>query len=72
MAGSGLELSDAVGNKLAKLKSSGFRGAKQLELLVQCDKFFFDLVLVSAMVAKGLTRANNEVIAEVAGGVAGA
>lgn len=47
-------LQDHVGVKIAQLRSSGFpdSGKKKLNLLVPCNGFFLELILLSAMVVK--------------------
>ncbi|KAF2096261.1 hypothetical protein NA57DRAFT_79028 [Rhizodiscina lignyota] len=74
MSGSeSLALHDHSGNKLARLKSakSSGTGEKQLEILVPCDDFFIDLVLLSGMVAMTLTKTNEDSVMEVVQQLAG-
>jgi hypothetical protein len=68
--GSGLGLCDSSGYKLAELNSSGL-GGKKLEILVSCDEFFFDLVLLSAMAAKVLIKVMMDAALEVVWEAAG-
>lgn len=74
MSGSSLYLYDHAGLKLAKYGSSGFPGfsEKQLELYVPCDEYFVELVILSAVVAKDVSKAIEEGVAEAVGAVAGA
>jgi len=55
---------------VAELNSSGL-GGKKLEILVPCDEFFFDLVLLSAMAAKALMKVMMDAALEVMWEVAG-
>jgi hypothetical protein len=73
LTGSSLELRDSSGGRLAQLKSAGFPGSGQrkLEILVPCDDFFVDLVLLSGMAAKILTKGVMDAASEVAQAVAG-
>ncbi|KAF2494367.1 hypothetical protein BU16DRAFT_562027 [Lophium mytilinum] len=72
--GTGLELTTASGSKLAQLKSAGIHRLreKRLEVLVVCDERFVELVVLSAMAAKTISKAQVEVGSEVAGAAAGA
>ncbi len=74
LTGSPLELRDDSGITLAQFKSAGFPGSgeKKLEILVACDDFFVDLVLLSVMIAKAMAEAMLKAaseVAEAAGGV---
>lgn len=73
LTGSALELCGDSGRRLAQLKSAGFPGAakKKLEIFVPCDDFFLDLVVLSAVVAKALTKAMTEAVFEVMQAAAG-
>ncbi|KAH8684125.1 hypothetical protein BGZ61DRAFT_455659 [Ilyonectria robusta] len=70
------ELYDGSGQKLAKLGSGGlFSSEKKLELMVPGDDFFMDLVVLTAIAAKEITKLGEKVGeagAEVAGAVVAA
>ncbi|KAJ4247122.1 hypothetical protein NW762_013260 [Fusarium torreyae] len=74
LTGSGFELHDQAGNKVAKYGSAGLMriGEKQLSVYVPGDEFFVVMVLMSAVSAKELAGIIEEVVGEVVGGVAGA
>ncbi|CVL00589.1 hypothetical protein FPRO06_06108 [Fusarium proliferatum] len=74
MTGTGFELYDQSGKKLAKYGSAGWKrfGEKELSVYVQGDEFFVVMVLFSAVVSKELKKIIDEVVGEVAGAVAGA
>lgn len=74
ITGTGLELKDGTGMKLASLKSAGFPGSgeRKLELFVSCDDMFLELIVLSAMTAKNSQKETNEAIGEVVGAAAGA
>jgi hypothetical protein len=67
-AGSSLQLRDSAGRKLAQLKSAGFPGSseKKLEIVVQCDDRFVEVIVLSGIAAKTLTRGMMEAASEVA------
>jgi hypothetical protein len=74
ITGSGLELVDSSGTKLAKFKSAGFPGLggeKRLEILVPCDGWFLELALLSGIAAKAIKKNLEEIASEVAQAVAG-
>ncbi|KPM44543.1 hypothetical protein AK830_g1977 [Neonectria ditissima] len=62
LTGTSFELFDGAGRKLAKLGSAGLLafGEKKLELMVPCDDFFLDLVLLSAISVKELSKIAGE------------
>ena len=72
LTGSTLILRDSAGGKLAKLKSIGFCGERQLEILVPCDEYFIELALLSGIAAKIVKKGTDEAAAEIVSGVAGA
>ena len=58
-------LCGSIGDRLAEIKSTGkfgFGGDKFLEILVPCDEFFVELVVLSAIAAKALSKAENEAV----------
>ena len=58
-------LCDSIGDRLAEIKSTGkfgFGGDKLLEILVPCDELFVELVVLSAIAAKALVKAENEAV----------
>ncbi|KAF2802324.1 uncharacterized protein BDZ99DRAFT_349450, partial [Mytilinidion resinicola] len=65
MTGSGFELCTGSGSKLARLKSAGIPGLgeKRLEVLVACDERFVELVVLSAMAAKAVSKTQIEAVA---------
>ncbi|KAF7543638.1 hypothetical protein G7Z17_g10581 [Cylindrodendrum hubeiense] len=70
------QLYDASGQKIAKLSSVtlSLRGERKLELMVQCNGFFMDLVVMSAMAtehASGKAAEASEASAEVVSAVVG-
>ncbi|KAH7121410.1 hypothetical protein EDB81DRAFT_813901 [Dactylonectria macrodidyma] len=71
-----LELFDSSGQKLARLGSAGtFSSEKKLELMVPCDDFFMDIVVLSGMAARQATKNAEEAVegaAEAVSAVAGA
>ncbi|KAF7558074.1 hypothetical protein G7046_g5877 [Stylonectria norvegica] len=73
MTGTSLELYDKSGLKLAKFGSSGILkfGEKKLEMFVPCDGQFVELVVFSALAARELKKASDEVASEVIQAVAG-
>lgn len=74
LTGSPLELRDGSGDMLAQFKSAGFPGSgeKKLEILVPCDDFFVELVVLSGTAAKALAKAEIDTASEVVQAVAGA
>ncbi|PVH74868.1 hypothetical protein DL98DRAFT_575422 [Cadophora sp. DSE1049] len=74
ITGTGLELKDGAGMKLASLRSAGFPGSgeRKLELFVPCDDMFLELIVLSAITAKTSQKGTNEAIGEVVSAVAGA
>ncbi|KAJ5150409.1 uncharacterized protein N7500_010598 [Penicillium coprophilum] len=71
LTGRNMELQDATGNKLAKLRP-GKSGEKVLEILVSHDSRFFELVLFSGWTARTMNKSVTEATAEVLGAVLGA
>ncbi|KAH7121895.1 hypothetical protein B0J13DRAFT_159584 [Dactylonectria estremocensis] len=58
-----LELYDSSGQKLAKLGSAGtFSSEKKLELMVPCDDFFMDIVVLSGIAARQATKNAEEAV----------
>ncbi|KAK7408715.1 hypothetical protein QQX98_009131 [Neonectria punicea] len=74
LTGTSFELYDGAGMKLAKLGSAGLLafGEKKLELMVPCDDFFLDLVLLSAMSVKEMSKIATEAVGEASSAVVGA
>ncbi|KAF4976798.1 hypothetical protein FZEAL_6579 [Fusarium zealandicum] len=74
LTGTGFELSDGGGRKLAKYGSAGITRLmdKQLTVYVPCDEFFIVTMFLSAIACKELTKIIEEVVGEVVGGIAGA
>ncbi|KAM5353535.1 hypothetical protein ACJ41O_000185 [Fusarium nematophilum] len=74
LTGSGFELHDQSGRKLAKFGSAGITRLteKQLQVYVPCDEFFLVTMFLSIISAKELSKIIDEVVGEVVGGVAGA
>lgn len=72
--GTGFELHDQPGNKIAKYGSAGLMnfGEKQVTLYVPGDEFFTVMVVLSAVASKDLIEVIDEVVGEVAGALAGA
>ncbi|KAF4995400.1 hypothetical protein FGRMN_5184 [Fusarium graminum] len=72
--GTGFELYDQMGSKVAKYGSAGLArfGEKQMNIYIPGDEFFTIIVLLSAVASKELAKIINEVVGEVAGAVAGA
>ncbi|KAG8676521.1 hypothetical protein FPOAC2_02604 [Fusarium poae] len=72
--GTGFELYDRQGNKVAKYGNAGLMsfGEKQLSIYVPGDEFFTAMVLLSAVASKELARVIDEVVGEVASAVLGA
>ncbi|CAF3578060.1 unnamed protein product [Fusarium graminearum] len=72
--GTGFELYDRQGNKIAKYGNAGLMnfGEKQLSIYVPGDEFFIAMVLLSAVASKELAKIIEEVVGEVAGAVVGA
>lgn len=70
MTGTGLELRDSVGNKVAQIKSGGKEG-KRLEILVPWSEQLVDLVVLSGMAAKAMNKKTMEAMSEVIQAVAG-
>lgn len=56
--GGSLELVDSGGRTLAKVKSTGMAniGEKRLEIYIQCDDFFSDLIILSSIAARLVTN----------------
>ncbi|KAF2423716.1 hypothetical protein EJ08DRAFT_639709 [Tothia fuscella] len=71
--GSALGLYDSAGTKLAQLKSTGAFGSKEkkLEILVPCDGFLVDLVVISAMGLLSLKKKVDKNAAKLIEAVAG-
>ncbi|OQE36116.1 hypothetical protein PENCOP_c012G00050 [Penicillium coprophilum] len=59
LTGRNMELQDATGNKLAKLRP-GKSGEKVLEILVPHDSRFFELVLFSGWTARTMNKSVTE------------
>ncbi|KAF5578801.1 hypothetical protein FPCIR_11453 [Fusarium pseudocircinatum] len=74
LTGTGFELFDQSGSKVAKYGGAGWKrfGEKEVSVYVGGDEFFVVMVLFSAVVAKELKKIIDEVVGEVAGAVAGA
>ncbi|KAJ4123067.1 hypothetical protein NW768_010060 [Fusarium equiseti] len=72
--GSGFELHDGQGNKIAKYGSAGLMnfGEKQISVHVPGDEFFIVMVLLSAVASKELAGVIDEVVGEVTGALLGA
>jgi hypothetical protein len=64
-----MELVDESGWTLAKLRPTGKE--KVLEILVPCDDFFVELVLLSGMAAKAGTKGQMEIASEIIQGIVG-
>jgi hypothetical protein len=64
--GSSMKLCDNFGIKLAEYKSVGISkpGEKRLEILVPCDKFFVELVVLSVVTAKSVIKTTDNAILE--------
>ncbi|KAG4413587.1 hypothetical protein IFR04_013289 [Cadophora malorum] len=73
ITGTGLELKDSSGTKLASLRSAGFPGSgeRKLELVVPVDDIFLELIVLSAMTAKTSQKGTNDAVGEVVSAVAG-
>lgn len=68
-----LAMQDGAGKTVAKYKSKGMLGAeKQLQIMVQCDDFFVEMALVTALVMKQSASEQNEAAIEVVSALAGA
>ena len=75
LTGSPRVLCGSFGDRLAEIKSTGKFGIgehKLLEILVPCDEFFVELVVLSAMAAKALSRVENEAAVGVIEAIGGA
>ncbi|KAF4955608.1 hypothetical protein FGADI_4443 [Fusarium gaditjirri] len=70
--GSGFELYDQSGSKVAKYGSAGWTrfGEKKVSVYAPGDEFFVVMVLFSAVVSKELQKIIEEVVGEVVGAVA--
>ncbi|GJN71669.1 hypothetical protein VFPFJ_02349 [Purpureocillium lilacinum] len=64
MTGTGLGMYDASGNKVAKIRSGGGFGDKQLEIYVPGDGMFIEVVLLSFMTAKMLNKIVGDAVGE--------
>jgi hypothetical protein len=73
LTGTGFELYDQMGNRVAKYGSAGLTRftEKQMSIYVPGDEFFIIMVLLSAISSKALAKIIDELIGEVAGAVAG-
>lgn len=72
VTGMGLELRDASGMKLVKLKSAGlFSRERVFETLVPCDPRFMDLVVLSGWAIRAQADRDNAVVGDVLGAVLG-
>jgi hypothetical protein len=71
--GSSFTLKDNTALKLAHLRSSGFPASeeRELEIFVNCDDRFLELVVVSGIAAKMFAKEANEVASEIIKAVAG-
>jgi hypothetical protein len=65
-----LELQDATGKKLAKLRP-GKSGEKLLEILVPHDSHFFELILLSGWTARVMNKSQNKTTDEILSSVLG-
>ncbi|KAJ5320682.1 hypothetical protein PENANT_c073G09244 [Penicillium antarcticum] len=72
LSGRILELHDTSGTKIATIQPSKTSGEKELEIYVPHDGQFLELVLLSGMTAKAMTKAENEAAVEVLGSILGA
>lgn len=72
LSGSSISLFDSQGTRLAKLKTVGLGGEKQLEVFVNCDDYLLEIMLVSGVAAKKIAKAETEAAIEVLQAVAGA
>ncbi|KAJ5810782.1 hypothetical protein N7447_010298 [Penicillium robsamsonii] len=71
LTGRNMELQDATGQKLAKLRP-GKSGEKVLEILVSHDSRFLELVLLSGWTARTMNKSMTEATGEILGAVVGA
>jgi hypothetical protein len=67
LSGRSMELSDASRTRLAKYKAGlpVVGGGKKLEVLVPCDDFILDLIVVSGMTAAHVNKMAEEAVSEV-------
>jgi hypothetical protein len=74
LTGTGFELYDQMGNRVAKYGSAGLTRftEKQMSIYVPGDEFFTIMVVLSAVSSKALAKIIDEVVGEVAGAVMGA
>jgi hypothetical protein len=73
LSGSSMELSDANRTRLAKYKAGlpVVGGGKRLEVLLPCDDFILDLIVVSGMTAAHMNKMTEEAVGEVVQAMAG-
>lgn len=70
--GLGLELRDASGMKVVKLKSTGlFSDERVFEMMVPCDPRFVDLVVLSGWAIRADMDRGNSMVADMLGAVLG-
>lgn len=69
--GRDMQLQDATGRKLAKLRP-GKSGEKLLEILVSHDSSFSEIVLLSGWTARVMTKSVTEATGEILSSVVGA
>ena len=62
-----MELSDANRTRLARYKAGlpVVGGGKRLEVLLPCDDFVLDLIVVSGMTAARINKLTDEAVSEV-------
>jgi hypothetical protein len=74
LTGTGFELYDQMGNRVAKYGSAGLTRfpEKQMSIYVPGDEFFVIMVVLSAVSSKALAKIIDEVVGEVVSGVVGA
>lgn len=71
LTGRNMELQDATGKKLAKLRP-GKSGEKVFEILVSHDSRFFELVLLSGWTARTMNKSVTEATGEILSSIIGA
>jgi hypothetical protein len=71
LTGRNMQLQDATGRKLAKLRP-GKSGEKLLEILVSHDSPFFEMVLLSGWTARAINKSVTEATGEILSSVIGA
>lgn len=67
LSGRRIQLSDGSGTKVAKCQVGlpVLGGANKLEVLVPCDDFMLDLIVVSGMTAAQMTNMTEEAAGEI-------